>query len=131
MIDRLCQVGALRYHVAFVRPFGPEPNCFYLIADRTGRAPVSDSGPFRIQITAISAVFQRDFSNGRDQPAREGEPPDSGTLTVSLLTLAEPGVQVELNGSPIVSEATDDRGRSLTPADPPRSTPVTPAQAFA
>jgi hypothetical protein len=128
VIDRLCQAGALHYHLAFSRPFGPSPSPFYLIADHTGRGPVADSGPFRVQITAVSSEFERDFTNGQNQATRAAKPPGDGQLTVTLLTLSEPGLKLELNGAPIVTEATDDRGRSLVPAgraqvDPNRPSP--------
>ena len=58
-IDRLCEAGALRYGISPRQGFGTGRGSLVLMADRTGRGPVSDSGPFRVQITWAHPVFER------------------------------------------------------------------------
>ena len=96
------------------------------MADRTGRGPVFDSGPFRVQITWAQPVFERDFAFGLDPIGRRAGPPGVGGLTVPLAVLAEPGLMLRQNGAVVVTEATDNRGRSLVPAAPaePASAPA-------
>ena len=117
-IDRLCNAGALRYDTAFRQGFGAGPGFMVLMADRIGRGPVSDSGPFRVQITGIHSVFERDFTFDADQAQRAAKPPGAGDLTVMLAVLPEPGLMLLQNGAVIVTEAIDDRGRSLVPSAP-------------
>ena len=98
------------------REFGTIPSALVLMADRTGRGPVSDSGPFRVQITWTHPVVDRDFAFAPVE--RRAGPPGVGGLSVTLAVLAEPGLMLRQNGAVMVSEATDDRGRSLVPAAP-------------
>lgn len=126
-IDRLCQSGDLYYDTHPAQPFGPDLGSFLLIAHRTAHGPIADFGPFRVQITGIAVDFDRDFVNGGEQAAGHARPSGAGELTVSLLAMAEPGLKLELNGAPTVTEAVDDQGRSLVPADRAQLDPSRPA----
>lgn len=117
-IDRLCEAGAIRYGVSPRRGFGTVRGALVLMADRTGRGPVSDSGPFRVQITWADPVFDRDFPVDRIRPGRRGKPPGAADLTVPLAVLAEPGLMLRRNGPVSITEATDDQGRALVPVAP-------------
>jgi hypothetical protein len=113
-IDQLCQAGKLRYETFPAQPFGSNSGSFLLIADRTGRGPVADFGPFRVQITDVVSEFDRDLvKSGEAAAGQAGQ--GAGELTVSLLATAEPGMKLELNGAPTVIEAIDEQGRSLVP----------------
>ena len=57
------------WRVAPAQGSGPSQGSLVLMADRTGRGPVSDSGPFRVQITCSHPVFDRDFT-ARSRSAR-------------------------------------------------------------
>jgi hypothetical protein len=112
-IDRLCEAGALRYGISPRRAFGTDRGCLVLMADQTGRGPVSDFGPFRVQITWAHPVFASGIPFNRALHRRGAKPPGAGDLTVPLAVLAEPGLMLRRNGAVVVTEATDDRGRSL------------------
>jgi hypothetical protein len=111
-IDRLCDAGAVRYGISPRSGFGTVRGALVLMADRTGRGPVFDSCPFRVQITWTHPVFERDFPFD-PAPFAGGARPPGGGLTVPLAVLAEPGLMLRRNGAVVVTEATDDRGRSL------------------
>jgi hypothetical protein len=117
-IDRICETGDVRYGMSPRREFGTVPSAVVLMADRTGRGPVSDAGPFRVQITWTHPVFDRDFRFGIDPIGRGAGPPGVGGLFVPLAVLAEPGLMLRQNGPVVITEATDDRGRSLLPGAP-------------
>jgi hypothetical protein len=121
-IDRLCEAGSLRYGVS-LRQFGTGRGSLVLMADRTGRGPVSDSGPFRVQITWAHPVFNRDFPIDFVPRRRGAKPPGAGDLTVPLAVLPEPGLMLRRNGPVSITEATDDRGRSLAPRAPAEPDP--------
>ena len=129
-IDRLCEAGALRYDVAPRPNFGSSHGSLVLIADRTGRGPVSDSGPFRVQITRVQSVFERDFTLDPERARRGPKPPGAGDLTVPLTVLPEPGLMLHQNGAVMITEATDDRGRSLVPSTPAHLEPTQPNHYF-
>jgi hypothetical protein len=112
-IDQLCKMGALHYDMSAGVGFGTSRSFLVLMAGRTGRGPISDSGPFRIQITAVQSDFENDFTLDPDQARRRPKPPGTGDLTVPLAVLPEPGLVLHQNGPVIVTEAIDDRGRSL------------------
>jgi hypothetical protein len=122
-IDRLCEAGALRYGMDPPQGFGTVRGALVLMADRTGRGPVSDSGPFRVQITWTHPAFEGDFPFDPARLARGARPPGVGGLTVPLAVLAEPGLMLRRNGAVVVTEATDDRGRSLVPGAPAEPDP--------
>jgi len=122
-IDRLCEAGAVRYGMSPRLGFGTVRGALVLMADRTGRGPVSDSGPFRVQITWTHPVIERDFPFNPAPRARGARPPGVGGLTVPLAVLAEPGLMLRRNGEVVVTEATDDRGRSLVPGAPAEPAP--------
>jgi hypothetical protein len=112
-IDRLCDAGDVRYGMSPGGEIGTIWSALVLMADRTGRGPVSDSGPFRVQITWIHPVFDGDFPFGRAPRARGARPPGVSGMTVPLAVLAEPGLMLRRKGAVVVTEATDDQGRSL------------------
>ena len=114
-IDRLCDAGALRYGISHLHGLGTGRGSMVLMADGTGRGPVSDFGPFRVQITWAHPVFARDFAFDRARLARGAKPPGAGGLTVPLDVLAEPGLMLRRKGAVVITEATDDQGRSLVP----------------
>jgi hypothetical protein len=114
-IDRLCEAAALRYGISPRHGFGTGRGPLVLMADRTGRDPVSDSGPFRVQITWAHPVFDHDFPFDGVPPGRRAKPPGAGDLTVPLAVLPEPGLMLRRNGPVSITEAADDRGRSLKP----------------
>ena len=118
-IDRLCKAAALRYDVSTRRGFATRQGLLDLLADRTGRGPVSDSGPYRVQITGVHCVFERDFTLDPDPARRGANPRGAGELTVLLAVHPQPGLMLHYNGAVMVTEATDDRGRSmLAPSAP-------------
>ncbi len=124
-LDRLCQAGALRYDVSPRNGFGTSPGYLVLIADHTGRGPVSDSGPFRVQVTGAASDFDPDFPLDPDpeRPRRGARSRGVTDLTVPLAVLPEPGLMLHQNGAVIVTEATDDRGRSLETSAPAKPDP--------
>ncbi len=103
-VDRLCKAAALRYDVSSRTGFGASRGAFVLMADRTGRGPISDSGPFRVQVTGARSDVERDFVQDAE-----------GGLKVALTVIPEPGLVLYQNGAVTVTEAVDDRGRSLVP----------------
>jgi hypothetical protein len=107
-VDRLCAAASLRYDVTPRPRFGVTQGALVLMGDRTGRSPVSDFGPFRVQMTRVHAAAERDFTGA---PGQAG-----GALAVSLAVLVEPGLSVHQAGPVRVDEAVDDRGRPLQPA---------------
>jgi hypothetical protein len=112
-IDRLCEAGALHYGIDPRPRFVTGRGSVVLMADRTGRGPVFDSGPFRVQITWAHPVFERDIAF--DPAPQRG----AGDLTVPLAVLPEPGLMLRRNGPVSVTEATDERGRSLLAPNAP------------
>lgn len=125
-VDRLCTAATLHYDASPRAGAGASQGTLVLMADRAGRGAVSDSGPFRVQITDVRAVFERDFVRDPDAVGNREETQD-GDLTVALAVLPEPGLTVHPVGSVSVLEAVDDRKRSLVlpapkPADNLRST---------
>ncbi len=126
-IDRLCEAGALRYGIDPRQGFGTGRSPLDLLADQTGRAPVSDSGPFRVQITWAHPVFERDIPFDPAPQRRGAKPPGAGDLTVPLAVLPEPGLMLRRNGPVSVTEATDERGRSLLAPSAPAELEPGPA----
>jgi hypothetical protein len=124
-LDRLCEAGALHYGISRRHGFGTGRGSLDLMADRTGRGPVSDSGPFRVQITWAHPVFEGDIPFDPAPQVRGAKPP--GALTVPLAVLAEPGLMLRRNGAVSVTEATDDRGRSLLAPSAPAELDPGPA----
>jgi hypothetical protein len=118
-IDRLCDAGALRYGISPGNGFGTGRGSLDLLADRTGRGPVSDSGPFRVQITWTHPVFDEDMPFDPAPQRRGAKPRGAGGLNVPLAVLAEPGLMLHRNGPVSVTEATDDQDRSLRAPDAP------------
>jgi hypothetical protein len=124
-IDRLCTAGALRYDISRKEAFGTSQGSLVLMADRTDRGVVSDSGPFRVQIIGVNSASYRDFPLDIDPALRREERLGSRDLNVPLAVLPEPGVMLHQNGAVTVTEATDDRGRSLAQRAP---APFDPSQ---
>jgi hypothetical protein len=126
-IDRLCEAGGLHYGISPGHGFGTSRGSLDLMADRTGRGPVSDSGPFRVQVTWAHPVFEGDIPFDPVIPRRGAKPPGAGGLTVPLAVLAEPGLMLRRNGPVSVTEATDERGRSLLAPSAPAELELGPA----
>ncbi|MDR3638064.1 MAG: hypothetical protein P4L84_29940 [Isosphaeraceae bacterium] len=124
-VDRLCKAAALRYDVSPQTGFGTSRGSLVLMADRTGRGPVSDSGPFRVQITWAQSDFERSFPQGHDVAHVRVHPPGAGDLDVPLAIIPEPGLALHQIGFAKVEEAVDDQGRSMIPpaSKPQDSTP--------
>ncbi len=117
-IDRLCKPVPLRYELSRGYGFGTSQGFLVLMPDRTGHGPISDSGPFRVQINGVDPGFEADFTLDFRPDRRRANPPGAGVVTVPLAVLAEPGLMLHQNGAVVVTEATDDRGRSLAPNAP-------------
>jgi hypothetical protein len=128
-IDRLCEAAALRYGISPGQGLRSGRGYLVLMADRTGRGPVSDSGPFRVQITSAHPVFEGGFPVALGRRRRGANPPGAGNVIVPLAVLPEPGLMLRPNGPVVVAEATDDRGRSLFPRAPAEPDPG-PADRF-
>lgn len=142
MLDRLCQAGQVRPNVgtangmvvgnrdAAVQLFqgGPVPPL-----------PTSDRGPFRTTINGLHYQRDRNFgaANGNGSGVAEvivvgpggrqvrniRPDPNGGDTTesfmIDLTVLAEPRMSLTQNGPLRLTEAIDDRGQSLLPADEP------------
>jgi hypothetical protein len=126
-IDRLCAAGSLHYGASAQSAFGASRGTLTLMADRTGRGPVSDSGPFRVQVVGIQSVSEINFVQRPDPVRRKAQPAGAGDLTLNLAAIPEPDLVLHQNGPASLAEAVDDRGRSLIPdvakpagAAPPR-----------
>jgi hypothetical protein len=129
-IDRICEAGSLRYGSSPRHGFLNGHGSVVLMADRTGRGPVSDYDPFRVQITWTHPVIERDLPFIPDPRRRGGRPLDVGDLIVPLAVLAEPGLMVRRNGAVSVTDATDERGRSLRAPSPPAPLDPEPTNQF-
>ncbi len=128
-IDRLCDAGHLQYNVAMhVPPHSREP-VFPLYANGIRPAgPMSDSGPFRVNL--VSLHYQRDVVFVAPPPPVNwmGLPPaplpgpvnqnrPGSTITeqfyAQVQVAAEPRMSLSQNGPLRIVEAVDDRGQSL------------------
>ncbi len=118
-IDRICQAGSLRYGLTYGSPSHDRPGGFQLMSDRTGRGPVVDSGPFRVQLTGLHSHFEQDFTQDFEVLRQQAPRGTTGDLTVDLAILPEPDLTIHQSGAVVITEATDDQGRSLLPASPP------------
>ena len=114
-IDSLCRAGSLRYDQSSRIESGITPGLLYPIADRTARGPISDSGPFRVQMTEVQTVFERDLTLEPVNVAGGVKPMLGGALTMTLAVRSEPSLMLHLNGPVLITDASDDRGRSLKP----------------
>jgi hypothetical protein len=110
VIDRLCKAGGLQYDTSPRRPFGVSPCFLYLTADQAERGPVSDFGPYRVQVTKVHSVGEPINSNAAMRRTKQA---GDRKMTVPLAILPEPGLVLYQNGEVIVTEAIDNRGRSL------------------
>ncbi len=117
-IDRLCRAGGLRYGVSAGRRSGWGWPPLVLMGDRTGRGPASDYGPYRVQ-AIVAADLQDDDPFGRGSGGRREQPAGPGRRSVPLALLAEPGLTLYQEGPVSVTDAIDDRGRSVKPAAAP------------
>jgi hypothetical protein len=120
-IDRLCAAGSLHYGASAYSAFGASQGALRLMADQTSRGPVSDSGPFRVQVVGIRSVSEINFVQGPAPARRKAQPAGAGDLTVNLAAIPEPGLVLHPDGPASLAEAVDDQGRSLLPdaAQPP------------
>jgi len=116
-LDRLCEAGHLQYNLGtHASPTSREP-IFPLFAggDRPS-GPISDVGPFRIQL--LSLHYQRDVTFApRPRPSQTPERGSRHTISeqffVQVQVAAEPRLSVSQNGPIRIDEAVDDRGQSL------------------
>jgi hypothetical protein len=125
-IDRLCTAGSLHYGASAQSTFGTNLGALRLMADQTGRGPVSDCGPFRVQVVGINSVSEINFLQIPDPARRQAQPAGAGDLTVNFAAIPEPGLVLHPDGPARIAEAVDDRGRSLVPdvARPPVAAPA-------
>ncbi len=104
-LDRLCVAGNLQYNLGMQGSYRSRQPILTLFAGRHATSgPISDLGPFRVQVTNLH--FQRDvtFAAG---------PRPSEQFYVQVQVAAEPRLSVSEAGKIQVLEAVDDRGQSL------------------
>jgi hypothetical protein len=118
-IDRLCEAARMQYRLSEPRNSLVDQGVFVLMPDRTGRGPVSDSGPFRVQVTRVDAVYENDFAADAGAATPGARPSNDRDLMVSLAIFAEPGLSLQMTGPIAIEEARDENDRSLLlPASP-------------
>jgi hypothetical protein len=126
-IDRLCQAGGLRYIPG--SPGGPgdgrPPQSCLFLTPGTMICPRADSGPFRLEIVAISQSRHVNlipnrpgYHEGRG-PIREAFGTRSEDFQIVARILAEPRMLIRQVGDALIAEAVDDRGQSLLPGPAP------------
>jgi hypothetical protein len=128
-IDRLCDAGHLQYNIGMHGQPGSREPVFPLYASGVRPAgPISDSGPFRVNL--VSLHYQRDvvFVNppqpinrigllpaplpGPANPARPASTTNE-QFHAQVQVAAEPRLALTPNGPLRITEAVDDRGQSL------------------
>ena len=113
-IDRLCDAGGLRYSPGAVPDVSGRERAGLLLSQGKprGRA-ASDQGPFRVKVMRIHHSRDRIFEtdDGPDAPAAE----TAEEFEVQLEVFAEPRLLIGQVGPLVLSEAIDERGRSLRP----------------
>lgn len=140
-LDRLCDVAQLQYNLGGMHgQFNSRESVFPLfLGGSRPPGPMSDSGPFRVNL--VSVHYQRDVSfvgpmqqtminlreRGRAvEPLADGVSPGH-TITeqffAQVQVAAEPRLTLSQNGPIKLLEVTDDRGQSLLPE--PDNGPVT------
>jgi len=125
-IDAICEAG--RVHYALGGPSAPGQGVstfpiFEGLASPPG--PVSDDGPFRVQLASVHNFSEVDLSGPRPGPGGRmirprvafdpagGPASSSKPFYLQLLVAAEPRLSIAQNGPVRVSEAFDDEGRSI------------------
>jgi hypothetical protein len=112
-IDRLCETARMHYRLSDPQNRHLDRGVLVLMPDRTGRGPVSDSGPFRVQVTRVDAVYENDFSSDSGATAQGARPSNDRDLIVSLAIFAEPGLSLQMTGPIAIEDARDEKDRSL------------------
>lgn len=130
-IDRLCDEAHLQYNQVFQPQINGREVTFPLYeGGMRPTNPVYDSGPFRVILTQLH--FQRDVNffprqaTPRNRPER-GLPGTANAprtnarvdeqLNATLQLVGEPRLSVAQNGMMKVTEALDDKGQNLIPAN--------------
>jgi hypothetical protein len=126
-IDALCSAGSLHPLLGNAPTPGALDGSFLLLdGPSVGPAPVSDSGPFRVQLDSVHYQSQIQLTQARPAPSagRVGlaEPSPDPTRPLAQPTrefflqfvlAAEPRLSITRNGPIKVTAAADDRGESL------------------
>ena len=104
-LDRLCVAGNLQYNLGMQGSSRNREPLLTLFAGKEAHAgPISDLGPFRVQLTNLH--FQRDVTFAAGPRASE-------QFYMQVQVAAEPRLSVSQNGTVQILEALDDRGQSL------------------
>jgi hypothetical protein len=110
-LDRVAAAGELRVDLPEMAwPPGTPP--IRLTDAKVGAtpAPVAYAGPYRVDLLSVD----------RHRHARQATPGTESRVventTATFRVVAEPGIQILMNGPLRLAEATDDRGRGLRPA---------------
>jgi hypothetical protein len=126
-IDRLAVAGHVGYHLAKYGDTGAE---WTGVLFEGGDANVGDfvqyAGPFRVSLEGLHEhrdlvfvrgpwiqVFPSGYSGWADAADLATAPADGGPFHAEMQVMAEPGLIVRRTGPVNVTEAVDDRGRSL------------------
>ncbi len=108
-LDRLCAAGNLQYNLGMQGSSRNRQPILTLFAGKQAPAgPISDLGPFRVQLTNLH--FQRDVSF-----AAGSRPSEQFYMQVQVA--AEPRLSVSQGGPIQILEAIDDRGQSMILVD--------------
>ena len=136
-IDRLCRAANLQYSATSPGPMMGRGTTLRLLPGQQANGPTCDSGPFRV--TLVSVHFQRDLMLARTPsmdlmppgmirgivpappPIAAMEPaavaPVHEQFYVQMQLLAEPRLTIGQTRELKLTEAIDERGQSLLPAD--------------
>ena len=127
-IDTLCEAGQAHYVLGGPKSLGQGASAFSIeegIEPPLG--PISDAGPFRVQLAGVHHLSEVQLSQPRPgmAPLRvvigppRGTAPASRQFYLQLLVASEPQLAIAQNGPVRVTEAFDEEGRSMTsPARP-------------
>ena len=144
-VDQLCDAAGLEYNSSMQGSSGQRDAAFAL-SEGTVRAvtPISDHGPFRVSLLGVDyerhLTYIPNISSGRFPPPRprpfarepQNGPPVAPTrlnpvtniqFNAHLLLTAEPRLFLTQRGMPQLTEAFDERGNSLRPANAPGRPP--------
>jgi hypothetical protein len=113
-LDRLCVEGNLQYNLGMQGTSRSRQPILTLFAGRQAPAgPISDHGPFRVQLTNLHYQRHVTFAGG---------PRPSEQFYMQVQVVAEPRLLISQGGSIRIVEAMDDRGQSLVPPERETST---------
>jgi hypothetical protein len=124
-IDRLCRAGELKY--ATGSPNGRMdlglPVFRLFLAPGSETCPHADDGPLRLEVVYLE--HSRRVNLVPIRPDRKTPPADASPrfgelreeFRIDFHLLAEPRLLISRVGSPLITEAVDDRGQPLPPAD--------------